>query len=172
MKAISIILGVLMSIVGICAFAMPFRTFLGIGWVVGILFMCYGIEAAVEGFKKAKKDVFGIIIGILAVIVGIAITTSFAQRALTDLFIAYLIGFNLIIFGVFRIISAVGLYKSGQKSAAVLMIICNVLAVICGIVAVGHPFMTMISVGYIIAINLLVQGVIIIVTACSIKTDK
>ena len=52
MKTMSIILGIAMSILGVCAATMPFRTFLGFGWLVGALFLVNGVAMAINGFKK------------------------------------------------------------------------------------------------------------------------
>ena len=172
MKALTIILGVLMSILGICAMAMPFRVFLGIGWLVGALFVIYGVQMAVGSLKKEKKDIFSCIFGVITVVLGAWITLSAVQRTLTDILIAYLVGFYLIIFGVLRCAAAYKLFKTKMKSQGVIAVILGILSCICGIFSVGHPIMTMISVGYIIAINLLVQGISMITMACMVKTEQ
>lgn len=55
MKALGIITGVLMSILGVFAFSVPVRTFLGIGWVLGILFLVHGIENVIAALGKKKR---------------------------------------------------------------------------------------------------------------------
>ena len=169
MKALGIISGILMCILGGCAMGMPFRTFLGIGWLVGALFLVYGVQTAVEAMKKEKKDVWSCVLGAATAILGIWITFSGVQRALTDMMIAYLVGFNLLLYGVLRCVAAYKLFKAGEKSQGVIVVLCGILSLIVGIFAVGHPVMTMISVGYIIAVNLMVQGITMIVTACMMK---
>ena len=52
MKAMSIILGIAMCVLGACAATMPFRIFLGFGWLVGALFLVNGVTMAINGFKK------------------------------------------------------------------------------------------------------------------------
>lgn len=169
MKATKIILGIMMVLLGICALTMPFRTFLGFGWLAGAVFLAYGIQTAVEALKKEQKDVWGCIFGILIAILGIWITFSAIQRLLTDLMIAYLVGFNLILYGVLRVIAACKLFKMKQTGAGVLIILCGILSVLAGLFSVGHPFMTMFTVGVIIGANLLVQGISMIVIACMTK---
>ena len=171
MKATRIILGVLMVILGICAWSMPFRTFLGIGWVLGALFLAYGVQMVVESLKKEKKDVLSCIFGVLIALLGLGILFSAAQRILTDVVIAYLVGFNLIIYGIFRVVAAFKLFKVKQTGMGVLMIICGILSVLAGIFSVGHPFMTMFTVGLIIGVNLFIQGISTIAIACTVKEE-
>ncbi len=171
MKALGVIWGVLMCILGFCAMSMPFRTFLGIGWLVGAIFLVYGVQMVIESLKKEKKDVWGCVFGVLAAVLGIWITFSGVQRLLTDLTITYMIGFGIILNGVSDIIRGSRVYKSGEKKSGVIMIILGVLSLIAGILAVGHPFITMASVGLIIACSLFVQGVSMIVIALTAKKE-
>ena len=172
MKALGIITGVLMCILGGCAMAMPFRTFLGIGWLAGALFLVYGVQTVIEALKKEKKDGWACVLGVLMSIVGIWITFSGVQRILTDMMIAYLVGFNLLFYGILRCVTAYKLFKAGEKKQGIIVILCAVLSLLAGIFSVGHPIMTMISVGYIIAINLMVQGITTIVMSCMIKKEN
>ena len=168
MKTASIITGILMIILGICAMSMPFRTFLGIGWIVGALFLIYGIETVVAALNKDKKDIWACILGVIIAILGLWITFSAFQRVLTDLMIAYLVGFNLILYGVLRVIAGCKLLKV-KTGTGVLVIICGVISVIAGMFSVGHPILTMMSVGLIIGVNLVVQGISMITIVCVAK---
>lgn len=166
MKILSIICGIAMCIVGVCAATMPFRVFLGFGWLVGALFVVNGITMAINGFKKETKNVLSGVLGIITAILGLCITCSALQRALTDLMIAYFIGFVLILQGVLRIVEACKLFKKSEKTSAVLLLVCGIVTAIAGILSVGHPILTMISVGFIVAFNLVSQGVSVIMAAC------
>ena len=53
----------------------------------------------------------------------------------------------------------------------VIGIICGVLSIIAGVFSIMHPVLTMISLGYIIGFSVIMQGVNMIVIACSIKKD-
>jgi len=169
MKALGVVSGIIMCILGGCAMAMPFRTFLGIGWLVGALFFVYGIQTAINAMQKEKKDGWTCALGVLAAVLGIWITFSGVQRALTDMTIAYLVGALLIASGVLRLMESAKMFKEWEKKQGVILALCGLLALVVGFFAVGHPIMTMISVGYIIAINLMVQGITMIVAACMMK---
>lgn len=171
MKVLTIILGAAMCILGVCAATMPFRVFLGFGWIVGALFIVYGIQMAMKGFEKETRNIWTGVFGVISAILGLWISVSAMQRALTDLMIAYLIGFNLLFYGVLRIMEAYRLYKASEKKSAALLLICGIVSAIAGILSVGHPVMTMISVGFIIAFNLISQGISVIMVACMVKGE-
>src|SRR5699024_3513932 len=112
--------------------------------------------------SQPKKDTGKIALGALLVLAGIFLLFSGILRFLTDMMMVYLIGGALILYGIFQIVAG---WKKKEIStgAGVISIICGVISVIGGFLAFGHPFLTMISVGYIIAFNLIMQGVNMIV---------
>ena len=87
---------------------------------------------------------------------------------MTDMFLAYLAGFVIIVYGVNSFISAIKNFKE-STAAGVLGIICAVLSVVAGVFSIMHPVFTMISVGYLIGFSIIMQGVNMIVLACAIK---
>ena len=169
MKIIAIITGILTAILGCCAIGMPLRTFLGIGWILGALVFVNGITGAVTAFAK-KKDVWQGIFNILIAIGGGIILFNTVSRVMTDMFLAYLAGFVIIVYGVSTLISAI---KNMKLSVAmgVLGIICAVLSIVAGVFSIMHPVFTMVSLGILIGISIIMQGVNMIILACSIKKD-
>lgn len=164
MKIVGIITGVLMSILGVYAMCVPIRTFLGIGWLLGALLLVNGIEMIVLEFGKAKKNVWQIVLGVLGIIAGMILLFNGMQRALTDVMVVYTVGIFIIFYGVFHIIAACKKYKEA-KGSSIFKIVCGVLSVIAGVLSIGHPLLTMISVGYLIAITLIFQGVDMVILA-------
>lgn len=171
MKALGIITGILMIILGGYAIGVPFKTFLGIGWFLGVLFLINGIQMAIYAFSQKKKEILQGIIGILVTIGGVIILFNGVQRFLTDVMIAYLIGFYVIISGVMQICNGAKNVKA-DKGISILKIICGVFSIVAGIFAVGHPFMTMFSVGYLIAFSVIFQGIDIILLTVGMGKEK
>ena len=64
MKTLTIITGILTAILGIMAFTMPLRVFLGLGWILGALILVNGVETIIGAFK-GKKDIWQCIFGII-----------------------------------------------------------------------------------------------------------
>lgn len=167
MKTFTIISGILTAIVGCIAIAMPLRTFLGLGWLLGALVLVNGITGAIMAFSK-KKDVLEGIFNILIAIGGGIILFNTVSRIMTDMLLAYIAGFVIIVYGVNMFVSAIRAMKT-SVSTGILAIICAVLSVIAGLFSMMHPVFTMISLGYIIGFSIIMQGVNMIVFACSIK---
>lgn len=170
MKTAGIITGVLMIIVGICSIFMPMRTFLGLGWFVGILILVHGIEMGTEGIKSKPKKMSSILLGILGIIIGLAILFSGVQRLLTDMMLAYMIGGFIIVYGIVQIIAGSKIYQQ-NKSQSIFRIVCGVISAIAGLVSVAHPTLTMVSVGYIIAFTLVSQGVSMVALASRVGKE-
>ena len=167
MKIFAIITGILTAILGCFAIAMPLRTFLGIGWILGALVLVNGITGAITAFSK-KNDVWQGVFSILIAIGGGVILFNTFSRVMTDMFLAYIAGFVIIVYGVNSIISAISRLKE-STAMGVIGIICGVLSVFAGVFSIMHPVFTMISLGYIIGFSVIMQGVNMIVIACSVK---
>lgn len=170
MKVIGIITGILMMILGGYAMTVPFRTFLGIGWFLGILFLVNGIEMVIHALGK-KKNIWQTIMGVLLSIGGVLILFNGVQRFLMDRMLAYLIGFYVIIAGVTQIYDGVKNMKEA-KGVNILKIICGVLSIIVGIFSVLHPILTMFSLGYLIAFALIFQGINMILLVIGMGKKK
>lgn len=171
MKIFTIITGALLTVLGFYAFGVPIRTFLGIGWLLGTLLLINGIELVIASLKKEKKDIWNLILGALDVIIGLVILFNGVQRALTDVMVAYLIGAGILVYGIVQVVFGCKVFKI-EKTASIIRIICGVIGIIAGLGSIGHPFMTMLSVGYIIAINIVVQGINIIVFGFMMKNKE
>lgn len=165
LKIAGIVLGVITALLGIYAFCVPLGVFLGISWVIAILIIVNGVESIADGAASSpKKDVAKMVLGALIVLAGVFLLFSGILRFLTDMMMVYLIGGALIVYGVFQIVEGIR-KRAVSTGACVLSVICGVISVIGGFLAFGHPFLTMVSVGYIIAFNLIMQGVNMIVIA-------
>lgn len=165
-KALFIVTGILTIILGIYAMCVPFATFLGLGWVLGALLLIGGIELIVA----AKKDVWQIILGVLVSIAGCVILFNVFQRFLTDLLLACIVDIAVMAYGISLIVSGVKCLKT-SKGSGILSIICGVLAIVLGALSAAHPFITMITIGLIIAFCLVIQGINLIVTGATLNSS-
>ena len=167
MKVFAIITGILTAILGFFAIAMPLRVFLGIGWLLGALLLANGISGTIHAFSK-KHDIWQGIFNILIATCGGIILFNTFSRVMTDMFLAYLAGFVIIVYGVNMFLSAIQNIKE-STAMGVIGIICGVLSIVAGVFSIMHPVLTMISLGYIIGFEVIMQGVNMIVLALSVK---
>lgn len=56
-KIITMITGILTVLLGFYAVVRPMRTFLAIGWILGMLLFVNGIELVILSLSKEKKDI-------------------------------------------------------------------------------------------------------------------
>ena len=104
---------------------------------------------------------------------GLILLFNGVQRILTDMTAAYLVGVSILVYGIFQIFKGTKVYKE-SKGKGILGIICGVLSIVVSILSFTHPVLTMISVGYLIAFMILMQGINMIVIAVNFGkiTDK
>ena len=167
MKAVTIVTGILTAILGFAAMFMPVRMFLALGWLIGIVLMINGVEISVNGFS-GKKNIWQGILGIVVAIGGLILLCDLGARVLTDVMIAAFVGAAIILSGICLIVNAVKNFKN-SKGMAVAYIILAILEILAGGFAMMHPLLTMLSVGIIIAVNLLVQGISLTVMGFSME---
>ncbi len=170
-KIITLITGILTVLLGFYAVVRPMRTFLAIGWILGMLLLVNGIELVILSLSKEKKDIGGCILGVLEGLGGIILLFSGVQRFLTDIMATYLVGASVLIYGIFQIVAGVKKFKD-SKGKGILAVICGVLSIIVSIIAFSHPVLTMFSVGYMIAFSVLMQGVNMIVLAVNFGKES
>ena len=165
------ITGILTVLLGVYAIVRPMRTFLTIGWILGALLLVNGIELVILALAKEKKEIGACILGVVEGLAGIILLFSGLQRFLTDIMAAYLVGASILIYGIFQIAGGVKCLKV-SKGKGILAIVCGVLSVIVSIIAFNHPVLTMVSVGYMIAFAVLMQGINMIVLAVNFGKES
>ena len=170
MKVLAIITGILTAILGFIAFGMPLRVFLGLGWILGALVLVNGVEVIIGAFT-GKKDIWQCILGIIIAIGGGIILFNTVSRVMTDAILAYLAGIVITAYGISAIVSGCKTW-SKSKGMSILGIILGVLSILAGIFSVMHPVITMISLGYIIAFNVIMQGINMVIMAFALDKIK
>ena len=96
------ITGVLTLLLGVYTLVRPMRTFLAIGWILGILLFVNGIELVILSLSKEKKEIGACILGVLEGLAGIILLFSGIQRFITDVMAAYMVGAIILIYGIFQ----------------------------------------------------------------------
>lgn len=111
LKYLTLITGVLTLLLGVYTLVRPMRTFLAIGWILGILLFVNGIELVILSLSKEKKEIGACILGVLEGLAGIILLFSGIQRFITDVMAAYMVGAIILIYGIFQIAAGTKVYK-------------------------------------------------------------
>ena len=114
LKYLTLITGVLTLLLGVYTLVRPMRTFLAIGWILGILLFVNGIELVILSLSKEKKEIGACILGVLEGLAGIILLFSGIQRFITDVMAAYMVGAIILIYGIFQIAGGTKVYKHAE----------------------------------------------------------
>lgn len=157
-----VVIGVVAVIFGIVAFAWPDMTLYTITVLFGAFALVIGIVSILAGM--AGKDLGNartvfIIQGILGIIIGIIVM---AWPGLSLLFVAYLIGFWAIMFGMFEIVAAAAAPQDAMPSGMSkgLLALSGIISLIFGFIIVIFPGEGVLAILWIIAAFAIVLGII------------
>lgn len=162
MKVLSIILGVLLVIAGCSALATPVSTFLASGFFIAGMMLVYGIAGIVRAFCK-KNDVFGTIMSVLAVIIGIIALVRPGSVLYIDAMLLYMVAFWFVLRGITSIIFAIMTRKIAKYW--ILELIIGILCVVMGCYSFAHPFVAVLTTGFLIGFYFIESGVDLIIAS-------
>lgn len=163
-----LIVGILLIVLGVYTFFRPSSALTGVVFLYGILAIVTGIMDIVFYVKVETHTGFGpavsLVTGILSLIAGVLllINPSAGKWAITILFPLWFITHcisRLTHLPVIRWIAGTGYYY--------FTLVVNIIGLILGVFMIFNPFLSILSVGYIIGAYLLVLGVDHIVMAVS-----
>ncbi len=157
MTIVSVILGLLLVICGFSVLFTPILSFLGLGTVLAIALMIWGIMALVK-CVGTKMYGFRLAMAILAIIFAFLLMISPGATFVTDQLILYFVAVFVIARGLLSIILAVKSAKGSQNKSWILGIILGILAVILGIICFAHPLLEASIISLIIAFFLIYVG--------------
>lgn len=157
MRIITIILGVLTILFGVfCAFR-PGIAALSLAWLLGMLLIISGISIIINYFSRKIGSGWDVFFGVLSVIGGLVLLCNYYGAFFADTIIVYFILAFVLFSGVIRAVGAWKMRKSGMPWLWGLIF--GVLSVIMAVVAMFHPLMGIALVGYMVAFNIITQGV-------------
>ena len=132
--------GIAVIILGILFFTNPgatlivIMTFLGAYWLVDGLFT---LIASLQGKKENKNWVWGIFVGILSILAGLAVFSQpIAATLFTTTFLMYFMGFIILVSGISSIATG---FKLDKASGKWVMILGGVLTAFLGLLLLVNP---------------------------------
>ena len=167
MSILSIILGVLLIIGGVCCMFTPFATFLSAGFIIAIMMFVYGVYGVVRFFNK-ESGVLELISSILAILVGVIAVIRPGSTLVIDDFVLNMVSAWLVVKGFLNIIIFIRTrdeVKGWGWGVAV-----GVLSVIAGILSFMHPMITALTVGIMMGMFFIENGIDMIVLGSALRT--
>jgi len=167
MSILSIILGVLLIIGGVCCMFTPFATFLSAGFIIAIMMFVYGVYGVVRFFNK-ESGVLELISSILAILVGVIAVVRPGSTLVLDDFVLNMVSAWLLVKGFINIIVAIRVRDEvkgwGWGVAA------GVLSIIAGVLSFMHPMITALTVGIMMGMFFIENGIDMIVLGSALRT--
>ncbi len=157
MAVVSIILGILLVICGFSIMFSPLLTFLGVGTLLAIVLLIWGIMAVVRG---ASTKIYGLtfVLAIISIILGFLLLISPAATFETDMLILYLAAVFVIVRGLVAIIQSVKSAKGNKSKKWIWGIVLGILAVILGIFCMANPLFEAAVIGFLVAFYFIYVG--------------
>ena len=167
-KVLSVILGVLMIVGGLYCLFNPALTYLGIGYVIGVVMLLDAIariHAWWQYRKSGDADGWMLAGGILSCIFGLVLIVDAAAQLSVDVFIAYMVGIWILIRACITIIRAFRARKFHKtfetnfigKNWWIRAII-GALMCVFAILSLMNPSMIMAAIGTFIGLGIIVAG--------------
>ena len=166
MSILSIILGVLLIIGGVCCMFTPFATFLSAGFIIAIMMFVYGIFGVVRFFNK-ECGVLELISSILGIIVGVIAIVRPGSTLVIDGFVLNMVAAWLLVKGLINIIVSIQVRNEikgwGWGVAA------GVLSIIAGVLSFLNPSITALTVGVLMGLFFVENGIDMIVFGTALR---
>jgi uncharacterized membrane protein HdeD (DUF308 family) len=165
-----LIRGILLILFGILMFTQPGTTLLSLLWFMGIYWIVDGLFSLIEGVRghPEKSRIWLFISGIVSILAGLFILGNPIVAGLVGgTFLAYLIGFTILISGIMMIFA--GREKDGVRQWSWWGLIMGILYLIFGLFVITHPLITVASLVWVFSIWAIVAGVIAIVMAFQLR---
>ncbi|MBQ7564862.1 MAG: DUF308 domain-containing protein [Lachnospiraceae bacterium] len=182
-KILMFILGLLVLIGGIYCVARPGLTYLSMVWVIGFVMFFHAIEDIVTYGERKRlgiADGWNLAGAIIACLCGLAIIISGQAELVTGATLLYFLFVWLISAGIVGIIGAFKLRKHKETGIPAIdsftgrwgwYVVLGILMILAGCFGFAHPILTMLSIGWIVGIDIMVAGIDMMVRAFTIATE-
>lgn len=155
MTVLTIILGVILIIGGICCIFTPFATFLAAGYIIGIMLFIYGIIALIRAIQT-KGGAFAYITSILAIIVGFIAIFRPGGTLVIDSLILIFMAIWFLVQGVISLVMSIKNRKENPTWG--LGVAAGIFGIVAGIICIINPYVQAFATGILIAIFLIECG--------------
>ncbi|MCR5788586.1 MAG: DUF308 domain-containing protein [Lachnospiraceae bacterium] len=176
-KIFMFLLGLLTVIGGMYCAGTPGMTFLSMVWVIGFVMFFHAIEELVTYGEKKRlglADGWNLAGAIIALLCGLAIIISGQAELVTGATLLYFLFVWLIAAGITGIFAAFKLKKHQDTGVAAIdsftgkwgwFVLLGIIMIIAGCFGFAHPILSMLSIGFIVGIDIMVAGINMMVRA-------
>ena len=174
-KVISIIVGILMTILGIIFLVRPGATFRTLILILGIVLIVSAISSFVNFFSATKSgytNVWTILGAILSLIAGILLITNHFAGFFAGTFILYFLAALVLIKGIFQVIEALSSrsFNGGLGGGSAAMLVIGLLLIVAGIICFINPGLLEAFISVAVSFFLIICGVSLLAGGLSLPS--
>ena len=166
MGILSIILGVILIVGGVFCMFTPFATFLSAGYMIAIMLFIYGIFGIVRFFQK-EAGALELVSSILAIIVGVIAIVRPGGTLVLDGFVLNMVSAWLLVKGLINII--VSIQERNEVKGWGWGVAAGVLSIVAGVLSFMHPTITALTVGIMMGLVFVENGIDMIVLGTALN---
>ncbi len=159
MAILTILLGVLMIVGGVCSFFTPLATFLAAGYIIGIMLFVFGIFALIRAIQK-KAGALAYITAFLAIIVGFLAVFRPGGTLAIDFMVLTFIAIWFLLQGITSLVLSIR--HRDRIPAWGFGVLSGILGIAAGIISLIYPHAEMFAVGILIGMFLIESGIALI----------
>lgn len=166
-KVISILIGILMTIVGIVFLFQPGTTFATLVLLLGIVLIFSSVTSLVNYFSgrsAGHSNAWTLITAILSLIAGILLISNHFARFFTQALLLTLIAIGILVRGILQVAEAITVKSiaGGFGMASSALLVLGILMIIAGIIFLVSPAFLMGFISLAVSLMLIVGGVSIL----------
>ena len=162
MRILSLIMGILMIVFGVCCMCTPLMTYFGMNVFFVILVTVYGVFSII-GSIASKTYGVGLAFGIISVLLGILMLVFPQLIVLTDVIVMWVTAAWILLMSIYSIYQAIKVKKYSSTKGWIFLLIVGILGVLLGGYSIFHPLvfgMSLASViGILIGCDFIVTGI-------------
>lgn len=165
MKALTIILGILLTICGVICLTSPGATFIETGYVVAIMLLVYGVVGIIAVIAKRAWPSF-LWACIPAVIIGVFALFFPSDKVNIHIILVYLLAVWFVLQGISSIYMSVR-YRFFNRGWF-LGLIMGILSILVGVYTALHPTLGALTIGILVGIYMIEAGIDLIIVGATI----
>lgn len=155
MRLFGMVMGAIISLIGLSIMFTPLRTYFVIGWITGMVLLFQGVPMFFSGLKRKSRG--KMIAGMITTIVAILLLVSDLQQILTMTITVYLVAGGILLSGLVEFIIGLQLLKKDRNG--LLPVVTGGVSIAIGLAGLIFKETTVVVIGVIVGVHILRIGV-------------
>lgn len=170
MKKAGLVIGGLITILGLSIMLTPLRTYFLVGWVIGIILLFNGILMFGSGFRKNRRSGSKMTVGLVTTLIGGTLLITDSLQMLTQNLIVYFVAGGILFSGMVECFVGYKRIKSGIPGLPTFIL--GIISTAVGIFAFLYQNTTVLVIGAIVGFHIAKIGLNIFLAAYNMDKPR